>query len=459
MFKKITTVICVIICLAQVFSVAAESSTEKPQITAEAYVLFSPNKNEIVDSKNLDKKMYPASLTKMLTALVVMDMCSDLDAEKITVSENAVNSLYGTGSSNADIKPGEVFTVRQMLYLMLLPSGNDAANALAEHFDTEEKSFVTAMNDKAKAIGMKDSNFVNPHGLHDDNHYSTARDLAVLADAYMNVPLLYDIAKCNEYTVPQTNLQVERSIRSTNFLKKSDSNYYYEYATGLKTGNTDKAGRCLAASAEKDGVTYICILLNVPIYWDKSGMVRADFLEAKSVFEYAFGIYENIKVASKGQKLTQVSVYETDGLNVDIGLSNDVYATLPSGTNISDIKFDYKLDALRTDGLADSPVNKGDKFGKTDIILNNRIIGSCDLVALQDVEPDSLIVFWHAIDFYVYLVLGIICFFIILFTSLIMRKKIIVYKRKKSKQKRLERRRKMYEDFQKREPTDYFKMD
>lgn len=458
MFNKFIAITCAFFFSVSPFNCAAETD-EKPNITSSAYVLYNPEQDEIVDSKNADNKMYPASLTKMLTALTVMDLCVDLDNEMITVSENAVKLLYGTGSSNAGVKVGETFTVRQMLYLMLLPSGNDAANAFAEHFDRPEKSFVSAMNEKAKSIGMNNSNFVNPHGLHDDNHYSTAADLAVLADAYMSVPLLYDIAKCSEYTVPQTNRQPERIIRTTNLLKNKNAVYYYKYATGLKTGNTDKAGRCLAASAEKNGVKYICILLDTPMAWDRYGMVRVDFQEAKAVFEYAFKTYQNVKIASKSQFVTELPVYETKNSTVEIGLKEDVYATLPKDVTLGDITLDYSIDCLRQDGMVDSPVKKGETFGKAKLVLDNRVIGECEVVALEDVKADALLVFWHKIDLYVYIVAYIILFIAIVFVLLVVRKKVVLYKRKIAKQKRLEKRKKMFEDFQNREPIDYFKMD
>ncbi len=157
MFKKLFVIS--LLLLLFVFSASAETvSDTKPQITSSAYVLYNPDNDEVVDSKNATQRMYPASLTKMLTALTVFDLCNDIESETVTVSENAITSLYGTGSSTANIKIGEKFTVKQLLYLMLLPSGNDAANALAEHFCGDTASFAVKMNQKAKQIGMTNSN-------------------------------------------------------------------------------------------------------------------------------------------------------------------------------------------------------------------------------------------------------------------------------------------------------------
>ncbi|MBR4116778.1 MAG: D-alanyl-D-alanine carboxypeptidase [Clostridia bacterium] len=458
MFKKIFAMFLLLSFF--IISVSAQTANEaKPQITSSAYLLYNPDNDEVVDSKNATQRMYPASLTKMLTALTVLDLCEDIENETVTVTENAITSLYGTGSSTANIKIGEKFTVKQLLYLMLLPSGNDAANALAEHFCGDSLAFSVEMNRKAKEIGMVDSNFVTPHGLHNDNHYSTALDLAVLADAYLSVPLLAKISSTVVYKVPKTNKQGERDIRTTNYMLIEKSGYDYEYATGLKTGNTDKAGRCLAASAKKGNIQYICILLDTPEAWNRYGLVRTDFLEACEFFKYAFDTYETVKIADKGLKVTELPVFETFDKTVTLGLESDVYATLPKNTDVSSVTVSFKPQNLIENKFSYSPVKKNDVFGKANLLLDGQIIGSCNVVALDTVEPHGLIVFWHKIDLYVYIALGVIAFLLLLFVTLIIRKKIVMYKRKKQKEKRLLHRKQLQEAFAKQEPYNYFKMD
>ena len=207
MFKKV--LILFLTLLIFVFPINA-SAVEKPKITSRAYVLYNPDSNQVVESVNGDKKMYPASLTKMLTALVAYEMCEDLDNETAIVSENAIKSIYGTGSSTAGLQIGEEVTVRQLLYLLILPSGNDAANVIAEHFCGNNQTFAQKMNQKAKEIGMVNSHFANPHGLHDNNHYTTAKDLALLADAYSEIDTLHKIANSLQFIMPATNKQPER---------------------------------------------------------------------------------------------------------------------------------------------------------------------------------------------------------------------------------------------------------
>lgn len=457
MFKKIFALICIALFSVFCFTVSAESI--KPTITASAYVLYNPDNDEIVESKNHNKRMYPASLTKMMTALAVTKLCDDYN-EKITVSENAIKSLYGTSSSKAGILQGEIITVEQMLYLMLLPSGNDAAYALAEHFTNKGKDFINYMNELAKSIGMNNSNFVNPHGLHDENHYTTAADLAILADAFMCVPKLCEIVKCTEFTMPQTNLQVERPIRTTNYLLRDDiTRYYYKYATGLKTGYTDDAGKCFAGSAEKNGVKYIVILLSVPEVWDRYGLVRTDFLEATELFKYAFSNYECVKIAKSGTVLESLPVFETRNKTVDLGIKKDIFATILKNTDLNKIKIDFKPQNLMDGNMVNSPVNKGDSFGVAKLMLENRVVGECEVLALETVEPNALIVFWHKIDFYVYLILGIIGFLVFTILALVIRKQLILYRRRKLREKREQNRKRLEQEFLKRDPYNYFKMD
>lgn len=455
MLKRIIVFIC-LFCLASISVFAETSQTEKPNITSAGYVLYNPDNDEVVDSINATERMYPASLTKMLTALVAVDLSSDIDNETATVSENAIKSLYGTSSSTSGLKIGETFTIRQLLYCLILPSGNDAANVLAEHFCGDNYSFVQLMNKKAQEIGMADSNFANPHGLHDENHYTTAKDLAVLADNFLDNKVLSKIAGCVEYSISATNKQGVRDIRTTNFMKIQNSGYYYQFATGLKTGNTEEAGRCLAASAEKDGIRYICILLNCPEKWQRWGYIRTEFLEAAEIFEYAFKTFETVKIASKGQFVAKYNVFETYNKQVDIVLSDDVFATLPKGTNLGGLSVSYKCDKLRSDGLLPNPINYGDNLGEVSLLLDNRVLGVSSVMANNTVNAHWWLAFWHKIDFYVYLTLIIIVSVILIFFLLIIRKKIILIRRKIQKQKRLEKRKKLQEEFESKEPLDYF---
>ena len=455
MLKKI--VVLFLISLILSLPISAATKNEKPKVTSEAYVLYNPETDEIIESKKANQKMYPASLTKMLTALVCYELCVDLD-DVITVSENAVKSIYGTGSSKANIQIGEEITVRQMIYLMLLPSGNDAANALAEHFCGDNKAFAIEMNKKAQELGMFDSNFVNPHGLHSAKHYTTAADLAILADAFIKVDFLNKVVGTVEYIMPKTNKQPERTIKTTNLMKVQGSGYYYPYVKGIKTGYTDDAGHCLVTNAKKGDNEYICVLLDCPEVWLKSGYIRSEFLEAASIFDYAFNTFEMVKIVQKNTKIGEKTVDETYGKKVDIILKDDVYATMPKGTDLSDLTFDYKLDNLNEENLLIPPINADDKLGRAKLYLKGVYLGETDVLAGNSVKADPWLEFWHLIDTYVFIVLGTILFVFLLIIVLIIRKYIILYKRAKRKRERLERRKRLQAEFDAKPEYDYFKM-
>lgn len=453
MYKKIIAFILFLVLFS--FSVNA-NEVKKPKISSSAYVLYNPKNNEVVDSINAKQKMYPASLTKMLTALVVMDNCQDIKNEKVTVSNEAIKSLYGTSSSTAGLLKGEIYTVEQLLHLLLMRSGNDAANALAEHFSTDSASFAQLMNKKAKSLGMKNSNFVNPHGLHDDKHFTTATDLAILATAYSKNSVLANISLTKEYTIPKTNLQPSRDIKTTNFMLVENSGYYYQYTTGLKTGNTDEAGRCLAASAQKGDVKYICILLNCPTQWLKNGPIRTEFLEAASIFEYAFENYKEIKLLSKGEKLGKIIGELTYDIPYNAVLKENYYATLPKNVNLDSLKLDFKFSKLTEDNKLPKDTKKGDLVGKLTVTLDSKALTVLDGVAEKTVKPHWWLLFWDKIDFYVYLILGIIGTLILLFVVFVIRFYCVIYKRQKEKLARIERRRRMQEEFSQKGPIDYF---
>lgn len=440
------------------FSVSADE-IKQPEITSASYVLYNPDNNEVVEDINGNKKMYPASLTKMMTALVAYESYEDLDSEIITVSENAVKSIYGTSSSKADLKIGEQATLKQMLYLLMLPSGNDAANAIAEHISGDNDSFAILMNKKAKELGMNNTHFANPHGLHNPDHYTTAKDLAILADAYSDVTVLKQIAKTNQYMMPATNKQGERLFNTTNFLKVEKSGYYYEYADGLKTGNTDEAGRCLAASAEKNGVRYICILLNCPEVWRGKGYVRSEFLEAAEIFEYAFETFECVKIAEKGTKVGSNPVFETYDKYVDILLEKDIFATLPKGTDLSNLKIEYKLNNLNEENLLLPNISSGQVLGEAKLYLNQKNLGQTSVVSKNSVNAHWWLKFWHKIDFYVYLSTAILGGIFLMFVALVIRKYIVLNKRRKEKLRRIQKRKQMQAEFAASEPYNYFKMD
>ena len=233
------------------------------QLWAASAILMTQDKGEVIFEKDADTIRYPASMTKILTVLLGIMFVDDLQ-ETVTISETAVN--VPEDSSTMKLKPGEEIRFIDVLYGTMLVSANDGANVIAEVVSGDIDRFVYLMNETAASLGCRNTHFVNPHGYHDDNHYSTARDMAVIAREAMKNETFREIARTVTYQIPRTNLQRARTLttKSDYMLPGSDDSpnkYYYEYATGIKTGSHSQSGWCFAGSASRDGVDLISIVM------------------------------------------------------------------------------------------------------------------------------------------------------------------------------------------------------
>lgn len=251
-------------------------------------LLIDSDNGDILYEKNSHEKMYPASTTKILTAILVLEK-SYLN-ERVKVSDSAVNSVP-SDYTKAYLKPGEEFTVEELLNVLLIPSANDAANVLAEHVSGSIQEFANLMNEKAAKIGLTESNFTNPSGIHNENLYTTAYDLSLLARYAMKIDKFRQIVQKTNCSLPPTEIHPDdnRTFSNSNLLlQKNEPSYYYEYTTGIKTGFTSPAGDCLVASAKKDNKEFIVVCLNSD---SLDNGLREKFLDCKTLFEYAFANY------------------------------------------------------------------------------------------------------------------------------------------------------------------------
>lgn len=240
---------------------------KKIDVYSEAAILIEKETGKILYEKNIDKKMYPASTTKILTAIIAIEKC-DLN-EKAVASKEAVRSVK-TGYSTAAIQIGESFTVEELLKVLMVHSANEAGNILAEHIAGSIEEFAKLMNIKAREIGCENSNFVNPHGAHEDNHYTTAHDLALIGRYAMQNETFRKIVSTMECSLPNTEYWTEedslkygeRKFYNTNDLMLSNSKYYYPYVNGIKSGYTTPAKNCLVTGSNRYGFELIAVVLH-----------------------------------------------------------------------------------------------------------------------------------------------------------------------------------------------------
>ena len=349
---------------------------------AKAAVLVELNSNTIVFGQDMDQKLYPASLTKIMTCMLALEH-GNLD-DVLTVSDTALQNLNIYGST-VGLLEGEQISLRELLYCIMISSANEGCNVIAEHISGSIDSFVKAMNAKAAEIGMKNTNFANTHGLHDDNHYTTAYDLAVLGCwAWQNMQFR-EFSTATEHTVPATNLSGERFLQTTNHLTSTakTSRYFYENAKGIKTGFTTPAGGCLISTASNGELAFLSVVCGCETLYDaESRELDMRFLETADLFDFGFRKYDFVQVLSDLAMLEQCEVRD--------GLSNRVLVhAAESKAVLLPVDYDPELITLRRDYLSGSvlqaPLSEGQKVGTVTAFYGDIPLESADLVTLNAV--------------------------------------------------------------------------
>ncbi|MBO5004215.1 MAG: D-alanyl-D-alanine carboxypeptidase [Clostridia bacterium] len=297
-------------------------------------ILIDSNSGKILYEKNAYTKMYPASTTKIMTAILVLEKCN-LN-EIVTVSDNAVslNSVPET-YTRANIKSGEQLSIEDLLNVLLIPSANDAAIALAEHVSGTVDEFSKLMNSKAKEIGCTNTNFVNPNGVHNDNHYSTAYDMALIGKYAMNNETFRKIVSKTSCSLPTTNMydKNDRKFNTTNELLTSD-NFYYPYTTGIKTGYTNSAKNCIVASCKNEDYEFIVVVLGA----NKMSQVENDRAhDCITLFNYALENYKEKIVSNPETIIKQIELELSDNTKKTLNIMAEKEIKVTTASDISKI--------------------------------------------------------------------------------------------------------------------------
>lgn len=362
--------------------VTSLGASSEPTAVAPVALLMDAGTGKILYEKNARQKMYPASTTKIMTAILALENRSLTDTT--TVSYNAIFSVP-IGYTNANLQLDEILTMEQLLHVLLVPSANDAANVIAEEIAGSVESFATMMNTKAREIGCENTHFVNANGVHNENHYSTAYDLALISRYAMQNESFRKLVSTVRYTLPVTNKydKTDRTFLNTNRLINPKSSQYYEYATGIKTGYTDAARNCIVAGAKKDNMELICVILGAGSDTTTSTNKFGDCI---NLFEYGFEHFE-YKTLCKSQDVFKVIKPKNASKNtkqLNVLYENDINALMnvnDSSMNISpDVELDEKMKA---------PITKGSVIGKISYTIDG-INYTTNLIAGQDILATSI---------------------------------------------------------------------
>lgn len=361
-------------------------------------ILMDSTTGQILYEHNAYQKTYPASTTKLMTAILTLENCQLSD--NVIINKDALQGIPRSYTTAA-LKAGETLTVEQLLHVLLIPSANDAANVLAFHIAGSIENFSIMMNAKAKELGCINTNFVNPSGIHDDEHYSTAYDMALIGKYANTFETIRNITTKTSCSLPNLPDGKERAFKTTNTLITPKHKYYYEYATGLKTGYTDKAKSCIVAKAKKDNIELICVVLG----GQKTESLESEReLDCHTLFEYGFNNFEYSTICTKSNSL-----------------DTSKYTNVPDNLKDADIIFSNDLNILinknNSENIASTIEWKNDMQLP---IYKNTVIGSItynidgntykiDLITNSDILPNNL----NNMSYFLYILLAILIIIIL----------------------------------------------
>lgn len=377
--KYFIIILMIFFILINTTSLAATDYSKDLHLYSNAAILIDADTGTILYSKNSKEKMYPASTTKILTAILAIEKCNMEDI--VTVNYSAI-SIVPSGYSSAYLSAGEQISVQNLLKVLLVHSANDAANVLAEHISGSISEFSNLMNEKAKELGCKNTHFVNPSGIHNEDHYSTAEDLAIMAKYCMTNQTFRELVSMKTCTIPATNKSDSRKYANTNDLLNTSSKYYIKECIGIKTGFTSQAQNCLISECSKDNLNLIVVILGAG-YTELGQSAR--YVDSTTLYEYGYSHYSIKTIASKDTVMDNIDVKKAnkETKNLDLILAEDINALYKTENN--DITFEIKLNENIS-----APISAGTILGKITYNVNG-LEYTENLLASHDVESSKLL--------------------------------------------------------------------
>lgn len=366
-------ILCIIMILIINLIMPIKALAEDPiNINAKSAVLMDYNTKEILYEKNSHEKLYPASLTKIMTLILGMEA---LESGKISLNDEVRISAHASsmGGSQLWLEEGETQTVENLFKAITIRSANDAAVALAEHIAGSEEVFVKMMNEKAKELGMNNTNFMNASGLHHENHYTTAYDVALMSAELLKHEKIHDwlTIYMDEMLVGKKKDKVQSLVNTNRLIKE------YEGTTGIKTGSTSQAGYCLSASAKRGNLHLIAVIMG-------SDTSKIRFEESMRLLDYGFANYDSVTIGRKGDVIGKVLVQKGTSQYLEAVLERDAYLLLPKGQSKEITKEIVLPDYVNT------PIKTGDIIGQLIIKVEGQEMDKVNLVAKNDVGRATL---------------------------------------------------------------------
>ena len=388
LFRLLSLTLCFVLCFSIYRLPASAAITARYQlpfeVNARAYVLASLDTGEIIFEKNSQEKYDPASLTKLLTAYTTYKYVDDFENTMVTAPRYVYDELYGMNSSTADIRQGEVLSVKDLMYAMLLPSANEAASILADYVGNGDiTNFCMMMNNEARKLGCQNTNFSNAHGLFTDNHYTSAYDMYLIARACYNIPGFMDIVTTNTYQMP-ANIKHANPyyIQNTNKMQnRAYPNYYRSYVKGMKTGTLDYNN--FVCVCQKNGENYILVVIGAEFSGEET---RPAMITSAEIMDYFFESYSLRSANTLSFPVTEVPLkYAKDVDTLLLYADTEVMSILPNDADESSFRKVYNLPES-----ASAPINAGDVVGTVDYYLAGQKVGTSQLISHDTVERSTV---------------------------------------------------------------------
>lgn len=364
-------------------------------VDAKAALLIDPETEEILYEQNIHDRLYPASVTKIMTCLLVLEAIDDGRLSKsqvLTASETAISEVPPDGS-NVGIKVGEELTVEELLYCIMLSSANEGCNMLAEAIDGSISAFVARMNQKARDLGCEDTNFCNTNGLPDVGHYTTAWDLYLITKEACTYADFMPLVDTVYHQVPATNMAEPRDLYTTNYLISSyKTNYYiYQGAHGIKTGSTSAAGYCLVSSADRDDRSLLTVVLGADRVVTPEITLTYSFIETSKLFDHGFDDFDRKVLLAADELVGEVDVELSQQQNtVKVHPSQEIERLVPA--DLDPVKDVDRITTYESESV-EAPVVKGQVMGTITLKSGDTVYGTVDLLADEDVAVSRLLVF------------------------------------------------------------------
>lgn len=438
--KKFLSILLIIVILICSFPVCASASFNSLLETeSEIVLLVNTDSETVIFDKNADKRTAPASLTKIITCMLVLENCPDLSVQ-VTCKRECLDGLYAQNAATAGIVAGESLSIKNLLYCLMLPSAADAANILADYVGGSIDNFVVMMNDFVAKLGCKNTKFVNPHGLDTNpNGYTTANDLYKITKYALQNSTFKEITSTTRYDIePTEKYPYTRYLHNTNkMMNPGIPDYYHKSVSGVKTGTTEKAGRCVITTASQDGYNYMLIVMGAPQYDIDNDNVEENvaFTESKKIYNWAFDNIELTKITNTTDVVTVVDVkYNSKTDHLRLLPAEELSALVPLGTESGSLII--RPIENETPKEVKAPVKKGDVIGKAEILYGENVVATVDLVAAEDVDLNIFLLIFGVIkDIFsttIFKILfAIVAVLLIIYILLIIRKNRIKAKRNK----------------------------